>query len=71
VKENDTRLPEVILWDAKTWRLKQTLPDQTVIVHALTFSPDGKTLAIGGGKVGDLKKDGGSVTGEIKLIPVE
>ncbi len=71
MKENDKNLPEVILWDATSWRLKETLPDQMVFVYALAFSPDGKTLAIGGGKRGDLEKDGGKVTGEIKLLPME
>jgi len=41
-----------------------------LVVFALAFSPDGKTLAIGG-KRGDLNKDGGKTTGELRLVRVE
>ena len=61
---------EVILWDAKTGDLKHTLPSQTLPVSTLSFSPDGKTLAIAGGSGGDLKDDG-KTTGEIKLFPLK
>jgi WD40 repeat protein len=71
VRENDkvTR-GGVILWDAETGDLKHTLPGLTMPVSTLSFSPDGKTLAIAGGTSGDLK-DGGKTTGEIKLFPLE
>jgi WD40 repeat protein len=61
---------EVILWDAQTGDLKHTLPGLTMPVSTLSFSPDGKSLAIAGGSGGDLK-DGGKTTGEIKLFPLE
>jgi WD40 repeat protein len=63
---------EVILWDAQTGELKHTLPGLTVPVSTLSFSPDGKTLAIAGGSGGEGNlKDGGKTTGEIKLFPLE
>jgi hypothetical protein len=61
---------EEILWDAKTGELKQALSDQTLPVYALAFSPDSKTLAIGGGK-GNTLKDNGKTTGELKLLRLE
>src|SRR5262249_4776082 len=69
-KENDKRITEVILWDAKTGALKQALPQQDFPLFALAFSPDGKALALVGGTGGDLKKDGSKTTGAIKLIPL-
>ena len=71
MRENDKVTGgEVILWDAQTGDLKHTLPGQTMPVSTLSFSPDGKSLAIAGGSGGDLK-DGGKTTGEIKLFPLE
>jgi WD40 repeat protein len=40
---------EVILWDARTGKVKQTFSGLTGWVHGLAFSPDGKTLAVCGG----------------------
>jgi hypothetical protein len=36
---------------------------------SLAFSPDGKSLAVAGGRLGDLK-DGAKTGGEIRLIPL-
>jgi RNA polymerase sigma factor (sigma-70 family) len=50
-KENNKWEYEVILWDAKSGEMKQTLADEQAL--SLAFSPDGKTLAIAGsGKTG-------------------
>jgi WD40 repeat protein len=67
VKEGDKYRAEVILWETSNWKPKQTLPDQTVFINTLAFSPDGKTLAIGSGRNQTTAK----ATGEIKLVPVE
>jgi RNA polymerase sigma factor (sigma-70 family) len=40
---------EVILWDARTGKVKQTFAGLTDQVRAVAFSPDGKTLAVCGG----------------------
>ena len=71
IKEGDQGIPEVILWDATSWKRKQTLPDRLAFVRALAFSRDGKTLAIGGGKGDHLKRDGSKTTGEVRLVPME
>jgi WD40 repeat protein len=72
VRENDKVTGgEVILWGARTGDLKHTLPGLTVPVSTLSFSPDGKTLAVAGGSgaYGD-PKNGGKTAGEIKLFPL-
>jgi RNA polymerase sigma factor (sigma-70 family) len=62
---------EVILWDARSGEMKQTLADNlTVAALSLAFSPDGKTLAVAGGHLGDVK-DGAKTGGEISLIPLK
>jgi RNA polymerase sigma factor (sigma-70 family) len=50
---------ELLVWDAKTWEVKQSLPGQTVHVNALAFSPDGDTLAVGAGNGIRLGPDDG------------
>jgi WD40 repeat protein len=35
----------VKLWDARSGAVPQTLKDHSYYVHAVAFSPDGKTLA--------------------------
>src|SRR5262249_34243188 len=67
-KEKDKRIPEILLWDAKTGKLKQTLPELSVGAYDLAFSPDGKTLAIACGTDGDLKTNEGKTTGELRFI---
>ncbi|MGH7601747.1 MAG: WD40 repeat domain-containing protein, partial [bacterium] len=41
------RRAEVKLWDASTGKLLQTLPQRAMFIGSLTFSPDGRWLAIG------------------------
>jgi len=66
---------EVILWDARTGRVKHTFPDLTEWVHGVAFSPDSKTLiACGGiGRDGPYTKDGRSVisSGALWLFPLK
>jgi RNA polymerase sigma factor (sigma-70 family) len=70
-QEKDKWQFEVILWDAKTLEQKQTVSTNlTVPAVSLAFSPDGKTLAVAGGFLGDVK-DGAKTSGEIGLIPLE
>jgi WD40 repeat protein len=62
---------EVTLWDARTGEMKQTVAaDRTLPVMSLAFSPDGKTLAIAGGLLGDVK-DGAKTSGEISIVRLE
>src|SRR5262249_16179885 len=56
---------EVILWDAKSGELKRSIPDLSISVVTLSFSPDGKTLALAGGP----PLSGFEATGEFRLIP--
>src|SRR5262249_15612214 len=67
--ENGKWQYEVALWDARTGDFKQTLPDLnlTMPVISLAFSPDGQTLAIAGGLLGEVK-DGAKTSGELKLV---
>jgi WD40 repeat protein len=53
---------EVRIFDAGTSKLAQTLPGHSDVVRALAFSPDGNTLAAGGGVPG--------LNGEVKLWTV-
>jgi RNA polymerase sigma factor (sigma-70 family) len=69
-KEGDKRQVEVILWDTKTGERKQTISDLTSPVLSLAFSPDSKTLAVGGGMSYGLK-EGGKMTGAMTLIPLK
>jgi RNA polymerase sigma factor (sigma-70 family) len=63
---------EVILWDARTGTMKHTFPDQPEWVHAMSFSPDGKTLAVcdGGGRYTRGKQSIIS-SGALRLFPLE
>ncbi len=61
---------EIILWDAKTGEMERTLPvELTTPAWSLAFSPDGRTLAVAGGNLGDAK-DGAKTSGELGLIPL-
>jgi hypothetical protein len=48
---------EIRLFDARTWKAKRTVPSKGVrFLRDVGFSPDGKTLVIGGeGEVKDKK----------------
>ncbi len=48
---------EVLIWDAATGELKATLNDENHQAWALTFSPDGKFLAVGSGPIVDDEKN--------------
>ncbi|HEV3345175.1 MAG TPA: sigma-70 family RNA polymerase sigma factor [Pirellulales bacterium] len=56
------------LWDAKTGELKQTLRWQTpgMFTSSLAFSPDGRSLAVGGQTGADLGEKG-----ELKLVSLD
>jgi RNA polymerase sigma factor (sigma-70 family) len=59
----------VVLWDAHTGEWKRSLAEPTLPMVALSFSPDSKTLAIGGG---DRKPQGSTKTvGELTLLPLQ
>jgi hypothetical protein len=66
---------EVLLWDAKTWRLEKACAQQMMQVNALAFSPAGRTLAIGAGNpytsTSDTGEDRPKTPGELRLIPLE
>jgi RNA polymerase sigma factor (sigma-70 family) len=72
----DTRLgrPIVAIWDAATGELRHVVPHRFANpaqwVSSLAFSPDSKTLAVGGATDGDLK-DGGRTTGQITFVPLD
>jgi WD40 repeat protein len=70
VKEGDKLSGEVLLWDAQTGELKSAPVSLTVPVSTVRFSPDGKTLALGGGSEADVQ-GGGKTAGEIRLYPLE
>lgn len=65
---------EVILWDAKTGKVKQTFAGLTEWVRVVAFSPDGKTLAICGGTDHGLLEGKGrriKPSGELMLFRLE
>jgi RNA polymerase sigma factor (sigma-70 family) len=47
-EESGGRNIKVLVWNTRTWGPARVVPDQTVGVEALAFSPDGNTLALGG-----------------------
>lgn len=52
---------EVRVWDAASGKQLLHFKDQTETVHGLAFSPDGKRIASGSGKIGQKK------SGEVKI----
>lgn len=72
----DARLgrPIVAIWEAATGELRHVVPHRFANaaqwVSSLAFSPDSKTLAVGGATDGDLKDDG-RTTGQITFVPLD
>jgi WD40 repeat protein len=58
---------KVALWDVATGKLLQVLPGEIPPVLAVAFSPDGKTLAFGTGRV----LADGKATGDVRLWEVK
>ena len=54
---------ELLVWDVETGKLMRRIGGLPQRIHALRFSPDGRTLAVGGGAPGDY--------GEIRLVDVD
>jgi WD40 repeat protein len=73
-KKKDESVYEILLWDAKTGEVKQTLPpwrSPSMWTSSLTFSPDGKSLAVSGTTEPDVRvKDGHKTSAELKIIPL-
>jgi WD40 repeat protein len=72
--EGENFTSKVLLWDAKTGELKQTLDWQVpgMFTSSIAFSPDGKSLAIGGETSPDVRVEGSEkVKGELKLISLD
>jgi WD40 repeat protein len=59
----------VKLWDTKTWELKRTLLRDRGASVSVSFSPDGRHVASGGGFV--EVNDGRMATGEVKVWELE
>ena len=43
-------VPEIVLWDTNTWEVKKVLASNRG-GRWVAFSPDGKTLAVGGNEI--------------------
>jgi RNA polymerase sigma factor (sigma-70 family) len=72
-KEKDQITHAALLWDARTGELKQTLPwpNAPAWMRCLAFSPDGRSLAIGGGSTADGRvKDGHKTRGVLRVVPL-
>jgi RNA polymerase sigma factor (sigma-70 family) len=71
-KKKDETVYEILLWDAKTGEVKQTLPpwkSPSMWTSSLSFSPDGKSLAVSGTTDPDVRvKDGHKTSAELKII---
>jgi RNA polymerase sigma factor (sigma-70 family) len=63
----------VILCDARTGKEKRTVHPETsaLWLRSLAFSPDGKSLAVGGATDADIRvKDGDKTKGELRIDPI-
>jgi WD40 repeat protein len=72
-KEKGKTVYAVLLRDAKTGELRQTLPWQnhSMLMCSLALSPDGRFLAVGAGTPTNVEaKDGHKTRGELRVVPL-